>query len=441
MRVETLVLALVLVLIALAIAIAVLVVVRTRMRERLDAPNGQKSINPQHRPHRILVRRSVFEYQLLRAIKRQPSWSKPKATVFCIGLDGLKYINSEFGYDVGDQVLSTVAQRLRALSDLFDSIAFVGGDEFCAFSTNASDSDSFAKLAQHLIKAIAAPQDLAGTNISVSCSVGISSFPRHTPPDRLLIYAQAAMRSAKAKGAGSHALYAGDCEELAHRAPDMARSLRDAVTRGELHLVFQPKLDAKTGKITSAEALLRWKRGSQEIPPSTFIPVAERFGVIEDIGEWVINDTCRQIREWREKGLRMRVAVNVSARQLLQVNFAQRVREILKSHNVHPWLLTVEITESLPVECLETSRLTLLELERIGLHVSIDDFGTGHTSLTYLRRLPANELKIDRSYVTDLEECEHSHSIVDAIIRMAHALGKRVVAEGVETQAQVRTLR
>ena len=222
---------------------------------------------------------------------------------------------------------------------------------------------------------------------------------------------------------------------------ELLRDLRKAVAAKEFELFYQPKIDAKSGKVTAVEALLRWKHPARGLLlPSTFIPIAERFGLIGAIGNWVIEDACRQSRQWREKGVRMRVAINLSAHQMRQDDIVERITDALKEHRIHPSLLTCEITESAAMEDTKTTQTTFRRLGELGTHLSIDDFGTGYSSLSYLRKLPAEELKIDRSFIQDLEHSADARAVVDAVIKLAHALGLKVVAEGVENQRQQEVL-
>jgi EAL domain-containing protein (putative c-di-GMP-specific phosphodiesterase class I) len=217
----------------------------------------------------------------------------------------------------------------------------------------------------------------------------------------------------------------------------MARDLRLAIGRGELSLVYQPKVDAHTLEITAAEALLRWHHPQRGVvSPGVFIPVAERHGLIEVIGDWVVQEATRQAGQWRQRGLRMRVAINVSAQQIQREDFVDRLADALRRNGLAPSRFTCEITETLAMVDTTATVEAFRRMGEIGLHVSIDDFGTGHSSLSALRRLPAGELKIDRAFVTDLAEREDARSIAEAVVRMGHTLGMRVVAEGVETTAQ-----
>jgi EAL domain-containing protein (putative c-di-GMP-specific phosphodiesterase class I) len=222
---------------------------------------------------------------------------------------------------------------------------------------------------------------------------------------------------------------------------DMLRDLRQALANDELELFFQPKIDARSGKITAAEALLRWNHPSRGmVMPNTFIPLAERSGLIGPLGNWVIEAACKQARAWRDKGLRMRVAINLSAYQMRQDDIADRIAEALARHRIQPALLTCEITETAAMEDTGATQETFRRLGELGTHLSIDDFGTGYSSLSYLRQLPAEELKIDASFVKDVDTSADARAVIDAVVKLAHALGLKVVAEGVETLRQHKIL-
>ena len=275
----------------------------------------------------------------------------------------------------------------------------------------------------------------------ISCSVGIAIYPDGCSHAKLIARADAAMYASKRSGGSKHCFYSSAMDADAEAQFELLRDLRKAVAAKEFELFYQPKIDAKSGKVTAVEALLRWKHPARGLLlPSTFIPIAERFGLIGAIGNWVIEDACRQSRQWREKGVRMRVAINLSAHQMRQDDIVERITDALQAHKIHPSLLTCEITESAAMEDTKTTQTTFRRLGELGTHLSIDDFGTGYSSLSYLRKLPAEELKIDRSFIQDLEHSADARAVVDAVIKLAHALGLKVVAEGVENQRQQQVL-
>jgi diguanylate cyclase len=273
--------------------------------------------------------------------------------------------------------------------------------------------------------------------VSLSCSIGIALFPQHGPMAKLIPNADAAMYAAKGVGGSTFAVFEPRMDMDMRDQVELQRDLRLAMERGELQLYYQPKVDARTSEITGAEALVRWQHPTRgTVTPQVFIPIAERFGLIGALGAWVIEDACRQVREWLDEGLSIRVAVNLSVHQLRHDDLVPRIRRALLHHDVAPRLLSFEITESVAMEDTQATLRAFSQLAQLGVLLAIDDFGTGHSSLAYLRKLPARQLKIDRSFVADLEHSPDALAVVDAVVSLAHALGLRVVAEGVETQAQ-----
>jgi EAL domain-containing protein (putative c-di-GMP-specific phosphodiesterase class I) len=268
-------------------------------------------------------------------------------------------------------------------------------------------------------------------------SVGVALFPKHGGSVQLIQRAAAAMRAVKRSGGGSHALFDPRIETEQREELKIAQELRQAIARCELELVYQPKIDATSLQVTAVEALLRWKHPHLGmVSPARFIPIAEKHGLIESIGNWVLEAALDQAAAWRKAGLRMRVAINVSGFQMRQDDFARRLETGLRAHGLQPNRFTCEITESVAMEDTQVTRSAFDRLGKLGVHVSIDDFGTGHSSLATLRRLPAQELKIDRAFVADMATDPDARAIVEAVLTMARALGLRAVAEGVETPAQ-----
>jgi diguanylate cyclase len=277
--------------------------------------------------------------------------------------------------------------------------------------------------------------------VRLSCSIGIAMFPEHGPTSRLITNADAAMFAVKRTGGSTYAFFDPRMGLDGSDQLELQTDLRMAVERGELALYYQPKVDARSRECTGVEALVRWQHPTRGAVGATeLIAVAERFGLIGAIGQWVIDEACRQVRAWDEQGLRLRVAVNLSAQQLRQDDLVQRVRQSFEAHRVDASLFTFEITESVAMEDTQATMRAFAQLARAGVSLSIDDFGTGHSSLAYLRTLPARQLKIDRSFVADLGVSGDAMAVVDAVIRLAHALGLRVVAEGVETERQCEIL-
>ncbi|MBI5271677.1 MAG: bifunctional diguanylate cyclase/phosphodiesterase [Burkholderiales bacterium] len=354
-----------------------------------------------------------------------------------LDLDGFGAVNDAVGHRRGDEFLREVATRIRRQVD--GPVCRIAGDEFAMIVEG--DAAQAREVARRLPACMAPPADgplagrLAGT--ALSCSIGIAHYPEHGGRSLLLANAVLAMRSVKLAGGGDFADYEPQMGRDAREEMALLADLRVALERGQLSLFYQPKVDARTLQITAAEALLRWdhpERGM--VGPARFIPLAERHGLIGALGGWALEQACRQAAAWREQGLRMRVAVNLSAHQLRQDAMVDGLVDSLKRHGIPPGRFTVEITESVAMEDTRITRDAFDRLRQAGLHVSIDDFGTGYSSLASLRRLPAAELKIDRAFVCDLETSHDARTICEAIVHMAHTIGLRVVAEGVETAGQ-----
>ncbi|HEX7440009.1 MAG TPA: bifunctional diguanylate cyclase/phosphodiesterase, partial [Caldimonas sp.] len=387
-----------------------------------------------------LPTRVYFEDRLAAAATKADANATRLALLF-IDLDGFKPVNDTYGHSVGDQVLEQVGQRLKSLSRGRDVVARVGGDEFLLLLSNVSAEDAIAHVATRLIGGLSQAYAVDGREVIISCSVGIALYPDGCSHGKLIARADAAMYAAKRSGGSTHCFYSPAMDADAERQFDLLRDLRKALQNKEMELFYQPKIDVKSGKVTATEALLRWKHPTRGvILPSVFIPIAERFGLIIALGNWVIEDACRQSRAWRDKGLRMRVAINLSAHQMRQDDIVERITDALQRHRIHPSLLTCEITETAAMEDTKATQETFRRLGELGTHLSIDDFGTGYSSLSYLRKLPAEELKIDRSFIMDLEHSADARAVVDAVIKLAHALGLKVVAEGVENQRQQQIL-
>ncbi|HEX2010542.1 MAG TPA: bifunctional diguanylate cyclase/phosphodiesterase [Roseateles sp.] len=371
-----------------------------------------------------------------RSSDRQGRSSQRIALLF-VDLDGFKPINDSLGHAAGDKVLREVARRLLALVRESDTVARLGGDEFVLLLEDIADVAACAALAHRLVLALAEPIVLGGKPQHVSASVGIAVYPEHGPSERLMGNADTAMYAAKRAGGNTYVVFQSHMDAGASEQLTLQNDLRDALQRGQLTLHYQPKFDSRRSQLRGVEALLRWQHPSLgEVAPAVFIPVAERFGLINTLGAWVIEEACRQMRAWIDQGLRMRVAINLSVHQLRQPDLAQRVESALQRNRIDASMLLCEITESVAMEDIAATQRTFDELARIGVFLSIDDFGTGYSSLAYLRQLPARQVKIDRSFIQDLEGSADARAVVDAVIRLAHALDLSVVAEGVETAGQ-----
>ncbi|MES2718490.1 MAG: bifunctional diguanylate cyclase/phosphodiesterase [Pseudomonadota bacterium] len=353
-----------------------------------------------------------------------------------VNLDNLGAVNDGYGHHQADQLITEAVQRLRQLAGADTALARMGGVEFLLLAP--VDLAAACDLASEICRTLARPYAVPGrADLAMSCSIGLAAYPTHGARPRLVGHAVAAMRQVKQAGGGDYMVFDPKMAVDLREQAELLADLRQAVPRGQLELYYQPKVDARNLQITAAEALLRWhhpRRGM--ISPALFIPLAERHGLIGAIGNWVIDDATRQAADWRALGLRMRVAINISPYQMRQDDLVDRLQAALARHQLHPGRFTCEITESVAMEDTQVTQRSFERMRRAGLHVSIDDFGVGQASLSYLRRLPAAELKIDASFVQDLGQNDDARAIIDAVVKLAHALGLRVVAEGVETALQ-----
>ncbi len=394
-----------------------------------------------------LPNRVLFEDRLLHAVRRSEraeerisERNQQRLAVLFIDLDGFKPVNDSLGHAAGDAVLKEAALRLRSTARDTDTVARVGGDEFVLLMEDVANVADCVTLARRLVDALAQPFATPGRQVEISGSIGIVVYPDQGHRDRLIANADAAMYAAKRAGGGTYAVFESHMSDLgtgAFEQLSLHNDLRHAIERGQLQLYYQPKVDGRLGQIRGVEALLRWNHGERGmISPAVFIPIAERFGLIGSIGRWVIDEACRQMAEWADEGVRMRVAINLSVYQLREEDLVQRIEAALVRHSIDPSQLLCEITESVAMEDIKATQRAFEGLERIGVYLSIDDFGTGYSSLSYLRQLPARQLKIDRSFVNDLATSADARAVVDAVVRLAHALGLKVVAEGVETCEQ-----
>jgi diguanylate cyclase (GGDEF)-like protein len=354
--------------------------------------------------------------------------------VLYVGLDGMRSVNELQGHAGGDAVLAAAGRRLLALTSE-EACARIASDEFVVLVQG--DADAARRAARRVVEALARPMRLGTQELKLTASVGVARYPEHGSRPQLLQHAATAMRSVKLAGGGSWAEYHLKMTESVREKLEFARELQRAIQDHQLQLVYQPKVDARSLQITAAEALLRWNHPVKGVvSPELFIPVAERHGLIGAIGDWVLDEAIRQAADWRDKGLRMRVAINVSGYQMRQDDFVERLARGLAQHGLRAERFTCEITETLAMEDTAVTQRAFARLGEIGAHVSIDDFGTGHSSLAALRRLPAAELKIDSAFITDLATSTDARTIVQAIVQMAHTMELRVVAEGVETPEQ-----
>jgi diguanylate cyclase (GGDEF)-like protein/PAS domain S-box-containing protein len=386
-----------------------------------------------------LPNRTLLQDRLTRALASARR-RKDKVALLFLDLDRFKTINDSLGHSVGDLVLQQVAERLKKWAREQDTVARVGGDEFLIVLTAVKEPADAAVAAERLMNTMNAAYVVQGHSLGISCSVGISIFPEHGAEGETLIKnADAAMYSAKESGCNNLQFFTKDMNAQAVERLTLESGLRLALDKKELFLVYQPQIEIATGRIIGLEALLRWQHPELGlVPPDKFIRIAENSGLIMPIGEWVLRTACSQTRKWQDEGLlAVSVAVNVSSVQFRQAGFCELIRRVLHETGLAPQYLELEITESLLLSNEDVMLSVLQELKAMGLKLAIDDFGTGYSSLSYLRQFPVGKLKIDRSFIRDIAVNPDDVAITTAIISMAKSLNLKVIAEGVEDEAQM----
>ncbi|MFL6633224.1 MAG: putative bifunctional diguanylate cyclase/phosphodiesterase [Massilia sp.] len=364
-----------------------------------------------------------------------------ETTVLFIDLNRFKEINDSLGHAAGDHLLRQVGLRLQSCLRPGDVVARLGGDEFVV-AAHCAGRDAAAGIAQRLLKTLTNPFHIDGLEMCVGASIGISlSGPDGATPELLFQNADTAMYKAKALGASSYQFFEPEMSVEARRRLQVEAALRRALELGQFELHYQPRIDVRTFRLRGVEVLLRWKHPELgNVPPLEFIPIAEERGHIEAIGRWVLGEACRVGKRLSDKfGTQLHVSVNVSARQLRSADIVAEVEQALRESGFAPRALELELTESALIDDTEQSVDVLRRLKRLGVKLALDDFGTGYSSLSYLKRFPVDVLKLDRSFF--MEECPNGDEFVAALVHMAHALGLTVVAEGIETEEVMETLR
>ena len=393
-----------------------------------------------------LLTRSTFEQQFQEAIKESRETGVRLALLF-IDLDRFKFVNDTYGHEMGDELLKEVAGCLKKSIRQDDLAARLGGDEFILALKGLKETRSAATVASELVKLLGSPFEIQGKVLNVSASVGISIFPNDGEDvETLTRNADTAMYQTKAAGKNSYTFSTKQVQEQQSRRLQLEHSLRLALGDNQLKIHYQPQLDMHSGKLIGFEVLLRWEHPELgEIKPSELIPLAEEAGLIIPIGHWLLREACLQAMAWQRSGFSpVQIAVNVSALQFAQKDFVAIVAKALQDSGLAPEYLEIEITESLLMKDLAVASKTLQKLRRLGVEIVLDDFGTGHSSLSYLQQLPIQSLKIDRSFISlpgDTLLSESNQVIVEAICALAHKLGKTIIAEGIETEAQFDYLR
>jgi diguanylate cyclase (GGDEF)-like protein len=410
---------------------------RKRYQEQLEYQANYDALTGL--PNRNLLndrlRQSVFSQRFVRSI----------GVVF-LDIDHFKFVNDSLGHNTGDKLLQKVAERLIETVRDGDTVARLGGDEFILILNDQTGQEVIYRAMQRIISRIAEPIDVGGQELMVTCSAGISLYPQDGPDvDTLLKNADAAMYRAKEKGRNNFQFYTAEMNRQVNERLKTETSLRRALERDELELYYQPRINVRSGTLVGCEALLRWQHPERGLLlPEHFIALAEETGLIVPIGEWVLKRACAQAQLWQKDGCApVAVSVNLSMRQFKQEALATAVYDALRESGLDPRLLEMELTESLIMHDTEAAIRILLRLREIGVDISVDDFGTGHSSLSYLTRLPISALKIDQSFVQEIKgnDLRDEGIVAQAIISLARNLKLKVVGEGVETEAQFEFLK
>jgi diguanylate cyclase (GGDEF)-like protein len=386
-----------------------------------------------------LPNRLLLNDRITQAISLSRRHGKHLAVLF-LDLNGFKHINDSLGHEIGDKVLQSVAQRVVACVRTSDTVSRHGGDEFVILLSEVADAGDAAFSAERILAALAMSHAICERNVHLSASIGISIYPQDgQDADTLIKSADTAMYQAKGKGSNNYHFFMQNMNVRDVERQFLQSSLGRALERREFLLHYQPEVDLETGAITGAEALIRWMDPDRGlIPPAQFVPVAEDCGLIVPIGRWVLHEACRQARAWMDAGLRpMPVAVNISAVELRAKNFLECVRGILKDTRLEPRYLELELTESVLMRDDESTITVLLALKAMGVRLAVDDFGTGNSGLSYLRRFPIDTLKIDQSFVHEVSTSANDAALLGAVMSVGKTLKKRVVAEGVEKREQL----
>ena len=389
-----------------------------------------------------LPNRALFSEELVHAIERARRHGRSLG-LFFMDLDRFKNINDTLGHAVGDRVLQEAARRLQASVRSADLVARLGGDEFVLLVESFGESAHLADIAAKVLSGFSAPFMVDGQELVLSASIGICTYPADGEDAQALVSnADIAMYRAKEQGRNRHCFYAAELNKLSQERLALEAGLKHAVERNEIEVFYQPKIDFADGHVSGLEALIRWRHPARGLlMPDKFIGIAEETGLIIPIGYWTLKRVCERARQWQEQGIHLPIAVNLSANQFHEPELVRELAAIVRATGVSPSTIELEITESMVMRDPERAVAIMQQLRAMGVRLSIDDFGTGHSSLGYLKRFPIDRLKVDRSFVRDLPHNGDDLAITRAVIAMAHSLRMSVVAEGVEHQQQFDLLR
>jgi len=411
---------------------------------RIRKANSRLNHQAAHDATTALPTRASFLVKLQGAIDERGRAERPSLlAVMLVDLDRFKIVNDSLGHEVGDAVLREVALRLKQSTDSRDIVARMGGDEFLLM-VHAANTQRVIEVANKIVRRLSEAYNVNSVGLHLAASVGVTTYPfDNSVPYALISHADEAMYDAKRRGGNGYQFFVPGTTVFTMQRLELENDLRSAADLGELQLHYQPQVDIVSGRIMGLEALARWKHSSHGwISPSEFIPLAESSDLIVQIGQWILDEACRQTRSWHLQGFTdLTVAVNLSARQFRQAELVSMIQQTVARHGLLPKHIVIELTESVVMSDPDKAIAVLEQLHQSGFQVAVDDFGTGYSSMSYLKRLPVGKLKIDQSFVNDLGVSAKSDSIVKAVIALAHGLNMTVVAEGVETALQLAFLR
>ncbi len=387
-----------------------------------------------------LANRVLFQKKLDYACQ-QAEQENTHVAVLLLDLDGFKYLNDTLGHSLGDHLLNIVAKRLQQRVRQNDTIARLGGDEFAIVMHSINDASIAMRLAKNILEAFSEPFKLQQRIFHITASIGITIYPEDAKDSESLIrHADTAMYQAKAQGKNQYQFFKGELNLRALEQLQLEQNLRKAIAMSAFHLVYQPRFDAKTEDIIGVEALLRWPQDNgKSVSPAVFVPLAEQLGLMKQLGLWVLQQACKQARLWQDAKTQIVTSINLSVHQLQDEHIVETIAQVISETGLEPSRLELEITETAAMSDVEANISKLLALREMGIAISLDDFGTAYSSLSYLKRLPLTSLKIDQSFIKDLRDFDLDNAgqaIVRAIVAMGHSLGFRVVAEGIETEFQ-----